>query len=232
MNTSTKHTNKNSAKRPEKSQAKSKRKYESARQLARQAGILASTREMLAEVGYNATTIRGLADRAGVAPGTLYNLYNSKDELVLSAVEDLLIDIGDRANAASPEGLARILALADNVASVMVGNPAYTEAMARALFRSEADDPLTSLLYARSLPFLTSQMEVAISLGEFPQHTNPRVVAEHLVAQGWGVVLAWIMGMMPLENLYTEYMRSYLMALHSSAEGETRQALSNRLAAL
>ncbi len=213
-------------------QTPAKRKYESARQLARQAGILASTREMLAEVGYNATTIRGLADRAGVAPGTLYNLYNSKDELVLAAVEDLLLDIGLRANAQAPVGMHRIIALADRTATVVVENPQYAEAMARALFRVEADDPLTGLLYARSLPFLVQQMKTGIKQGEFAEGTQPQTIAEHLVAQSWGITLAWVMGMISTDDLYKEYMRSQMMLLSGVAVGEAKNLLGERLAKL
>ena len=74
-------------------QSPSRKKYESPRQLERQANILATTREMLAEVGYSATTMRGLAQRANVAPGTLYNLYKSKDALVFAAVLLLSYDV-------------------------------------------------------------------------------------------------------------------------------------------
>lgn len=210
--------------------APTKRKYESARQLARQADILASTREMLAEVGYSATTIRGLADRAGVAPGTLYNLYNSKDELVLAAVEDLLIDIGHRANANSGAGLARVLSLSDNVATVVVEKPQYAEAMARALFRVEADDPLSGLLYARSLDFFIDHLDRGIKLGEIQPGTDTRVIAKHLVAQGWGIMLAWIMGMMSLEDLHGEYMRSQRMVLLAVVTDKLRPGLEAELA--
>ncbi|MEM9620892.1 MAG: TetR/AcrR family transcriptional regulator [Pseudomonadota bacterium] len=210
--------------------APTKRKYESARQLARQAGILESTRAMLAEVGYSSTTIRGLADRAGVAPGTLYNLYNSKDELVLAAVEDLLVDIGLRANATSGAGLERILSLADNVATVVVENPQYAEAMARALFRVEADDPLSGLLYARSLDFFADHVERGITQGEFLPGTKAHVIAKHLVAQGWGIMLAWIMGTITLDDLYAEYMRSHRMVLLGAVTPEFRPRLEADLA--
>ena len=67
-----------------------KRKYESPRQIARQAQILSAARDMLADEGYAKTTIRGLAERANVAPGTLYNLYGGKDALIIAAVDELL----------------------------------------------------------------------------------------------------------------------------------------------
>ena len=52
-----------------------RKKYESSRQLERQSHILATAREMISELGYAGTTMRSLAERAGVVPATLYNLY-------------------------------------------------------------------------------------------------------------------------------------------------------------
>ncbi len=70
-----------------------KRKYESARQIQRQSDILASARQMLSDVGYSGMTMRGLADKAGVAPATLYNLYGGKDELIMSNDSQVLDEI-------------------------------------------------------------------------------------------------------------------------------------------
>ncbi|NUP31518.1 MAG: TetR/AcrR family transcriptional regulator, partial [Streptomycetaceae bacterium] len=44
--------------------------------------ILDTARELVSEHGYAATTIRLIAQRAGVAPNTVYRYYASKDHLV------------------------------------------------------------------------------------------------------------------------------------------------------
>ena len=74
-----------------------KRKYESARQLERQSHIIETARRLLEEEGYEGMTMRGLAKQAGVAQGTLYNLYSSKDELVLAAINYVLEELGEKA---------------------------------------------------------------------------------------------------------------------------------------
>ncbi len=208
-----------------------KKKYESPRQLERQANILAATREMLADVGYHATTMRGLAERAGVVPGTLYNLYGSKDELVLTAVEDLLIEIGTRAMAESEPGLSRILKMTEITAATMEQNPEYAEAMARALFRSEKDDPLTEVLYARSLPATLDSLKTAQAHGDMRDDVDLEVLARHMVAQGWGIVMAWIMGLIDLSDLSREYVRSFAMTLMTGATEPARARLEALIAA-
>jgi len=206
-------------------QTLAKKKYESPRQLERQANILAATRDMLAEVGYAATTMRGLAQRAQVAPGTLYNLYKSKDALVFAAVEDLLNGVARRAIAESVGGLERILALVGEISATVEDSPAYAEAMARALFRVEKDDPLIGLLYTRSLPFLEDQIEIAKQRGQLNARADARVIARQLQAQSWGIVMAWVMGMIPLSDVREENLRCQVVILLHEACGEGRRLL-------
>ncbi|MCX7842794.1 MAG: TetR/AcrR family transcriptional regulator [Clostridia bacterium] len=44
--------------------------------------ILAVTRKLLSEYGYEKLNIRTIASRSGIATGTLYNYYKSKQEIV------------------------------------------------------------------------------------------------------------------------------------------------------
>lgn len=206
-----------------------KRKYESARQIARQASILKTTREMLSEVGYHATTIRGLAQKAGVAPGTLYNLYNSKDELVLAAVEDLLTEIYVEADRASQPGIERILAVGEGLADTTVSNPEYAEAMGRALFGVDADDPLTETLYARGIPEFERSLCEAQAAGEVREDIDVHAVAVQLQAQAWGIVMAWLMGIVSLQELKKEFMRCQLVILAQVACPTAAAGINNRI---
>jgi AcrR family transcriptional regulator len=206
-------------------QTLAKKKYESPRQLERQANILAATRDMLAEVGYSATTMRGLAHRAQVAPGTLYNLYKSKDALVFAAVEDLLNGVAQRVVDESVGGLERILALVGEISATVEDAPAYAEAIARALFRVEKGDPLIGLLYTRSLPFLEEQIEIAKQRGQLNASADARVIARQLQAQSWGIVMAWVMGMIGLADVRRENLRCQVVILLHEACGEGKRLL-------
>ncbi len=180
---------------------------------------------MLAEVGYSATTMRDLAHKANVAPGTLYNLYKSKDALIFAAVEDLLNALGERANQSSVEGVERILALIEQMAASIQNGPQYAEAMARALFRAERDEPLTRLLYSRSTPFLAHQIRVAMTRGQLRADTDPIIYARQMQAQNWGVILAWVMGPVELSEFRSELLRAQIMILLSAATADGQRLL-------
>ena len=60
------------------------------RQESRRHRILKVTREMVADHGYEGMVMSEVAERADVSPTTLYNLYNTKDELLLEALLSLI----------------------------------------------------------------------------------------------------------------------------------------------
>ena len=54
------------------------------------ARILEATRELLATIGLEATTLKAICDRAGVGAGSFYNLFDSKEDVVLSVVRSAI----------------------------------------------------------------------------------------------------------------------------------------------
>jgi AcrR family transcriptional regulator len=55
--------------------------------------MLQATLELLAEVGFDAMSIDGIAARAGVGKTTIYRRYTSKEELVADAIESVRQDV-------------------------------------------------------------------------------------------------------------------------------------------
>ena len=57
------------------------------------AAILRATFELVGEVGFEALTMEGIADRAGVGKATLYRRWSSKEELVIAVIEEFVSEI-------------------------------------------------------------------------------------------------------------------------------------------
>ena len=51
--------------------------------------ILQVSFEAFGELGYKRTTIKHIADRAGIAPGSIYTYFHDKDSLFLCAISDI-----------------------------------------------------------------------------------------------------------------------------------------------
>ncbi|MEM7218584.1 MAG: TetR/AcrR family transcriptional regulator [Pseudomonadota bacterium] len=211
----------------------SRRKYASPRQLRRQSGILAAARDMLDEVGYAGMTMRDLAKRANVAQGTLYNLYENKDALILAAVVELLDRLAAEALRRRPRpGIDAILNMIVVTSEQIVRTPRYAEAMARCLGNASPGDPLIEQLYRRTEPLVAEQLAIARDNGELRPEIDLDAVCTHLVAQGWGVIWAWVFGAIPLEAIIDERIRSYVLTLSGITVGEAQASLRRRLADL
>ena len=55
--------------------------------------ILEATRSLLAEGGLEATTVKAICTRAAIRPGSFYNLFASKEEVVLTVVRDAISSV-------------------------------------------------------------------------------------------------------------------------------------------
>lgn len=58
--------------------------------LETQAKILDATRMLIAESGLDGTTIKAICERSGVLPGSFYNLFDSKEQAVLTVVREAI----------------------------------------------------------------------------------------------------------------------------------------------
>src|ERR1700694_3570765 len=75
----------------------------------RERRIIAAARRLFDRKGYADTAMEEIADRAGVAVGTLYNYFPSKDDLLLAILRretDAIIESGERILQNPPKYLA------------------------------------------------------------------------------------------------------------------------------
>ena len=96
----------------------------------RRARILDAARSLIAERGYDAVTMRDLADHGMVSVPTLYKLFGSKNELLFAAVESYFADLlGQGEVVQSNDGLARIISLADILGRETPRHAAYARSL-------------------------------------------------------------------------------------------------------
>lgn len=63
------------------------------RRVSASADILDAALELLAERGFQATTIEAIAARAGVGRNTIYRRWSSKEELIADALQKLVVEV-------------------------------------------------------------------------------------------------------------------------------------------
>jgi len=131
----------------------------------RAGAVRVAVRRLVAARGFHGASMSAIAREAGVATGTAYVHYASKDELVLAAYVESKLELGRAATAAlapddAPEQLFRTLWLA--AYRHLAGSPAaaafllqvddspYAE-RAHALMMERDDDPLALVADARAI---------------------------------------------------------------------------------
>lgn len=180
------------------------------RQSARRHNILASVRDQLSRFGYEGVNMRSIAESANVSPTTLYNLYDSKDALVLAALDEHLSDLNEEIDSSSTEGLARLKLRAEVSAKGIMSNPRYAEAMIRVMFNADARAPISIYLFDRLVDGLTTDIATMQVLGEVRQDVDIPLLARTIMANNWTTLLMWSKGYIALLDLPEELVRSHI----------------------
>ncbi len=124
------------------------------RQQQRRDRILDTARELIAVYGYDGVRMRELAERAGVSPKTLYDQYNSKENLLWVAVEEKLSDAYRAIDAAEIDtGIDRLNHIARSLSEAVVESPAYALALAKLLTTNAASEfaDIATATYSKAL---------------------------------------------------------------------------------
>lgn len=155
--------------------------------------ILAAARRLMEQEGLDSLTMEEIAQAAGVAKGTLYLYFQSKDELIqalLSQVgEALALDL--EAILARPEPppdklrrtVTLLLQYVDQEQELF---PVYLRELVRSKSSREAASPFLRKHEERTLGLLTRLVSEGIASGEFI-NVNPRLLAYLIKGMGRAV---------------------------------------------
>jgi len=139
--------------------------------LATRERLLAAARELIEEGGYGSASVAAIAERAGVAAGTLYRHFSSKEELFVQVFRSVCEgeERAMRAAAASATGGAveRLEALLATFAQRALRNPRLAWALLA--------EPVDSLVDAERLAYrrryaelIAGELQAGVAAGEIP----------------------------------------------------------------
>jgi AcrR family transcriptional regulator len=147
--------------------------------------LLTAAQELIEEGGYGAATVIAIADRAGVAAGTLYRHFTSKEELFVELFrsvcsrEERAMRAAGLKMAAEASAAARLETVLATFAARALGNPRLAWALI-----AEPVDPLVDaqrLAYrGRYAALVAEQLRAGIAARELPEQ-NVELTAAALV---------------------------------------------------
>jgi AcrR family transcriptional regulator len=168
------------------------------------ASIMRAAGELLAERGYAACTIAAVAERAGVASGTVYNHFDAKAGLItelFTAVVGREVDVV-RANASRGSAAERLR----SVIETFGGRALKAPRQAYALLAEPVDPGVDALRLRFRESFrdvLADAVAYGVATGELPPQ-NPAIVAAALVgAIGEALTGQLVAGADDIETLAT-----------------------------
>ena len=130
------------------------------RQLRRRERILSAARELIARQGYDGVKMRDLAKAADVAPKTLYHQFESKENLLRTAVEERYRRTYRAIDDADIErGIDRLFFIVDTVATTTRKNLAYARALAPMLSSSTSFAEIRLRSYRKAIDQIDAEGE-------------------------------------------------------------------------
>jgi len=164
---------------------------------ARRAQILEQATEVFATRGYHGTSVSDLVEATGIARGTFYLYFESKEQIFLALLDALLRHVRasvrgvDRAPGAAPlqEQLEHI---AIRILQTLVDNQALTRIIFReAVGLDRAVDEQLAAFYGELQTWLCRSIEVGQALGML-RPANPALAAACVLGCFRGVVVSQV----------------------------------------
>ena len=158
-------------------------------QAARRQRVLVSALDLAAEGGYDAVQMRDVATRAGVALGTIYRYFPSKDALLAAAMVEWMEDLERRVSQRGPQGSTtaeRVYDVLRRAVATMERQPKLAEAVITAL---TSDDPA-----AGQASVSTTDVMTRVMLRAFPSDVDPATeaaIAKVLGHVWFSCMVAW-----------------------------------------
>ena len=175
--------------------------------------------------GFDAVKLRDVAEASGVALGTLYKYFRSKEEILLFAVNEDMERLEAVMVERPPKGEAAIERVSEFFARATRGfvrRPSY----AQAVLRGVASSPSSTAVQQAGFHLRLSRMVVAAMRGEAPLASRPlaepvgtqreqrvALVLEHV---WFACLLGWVSGLHPVKTV-TERMRDAVALLLEQA---------------
>ena len=154
--------------------------------------------KVFAKSGFHATRVSEVAKAAGVADGTIYLYFKSKEELLFSLFEDrvqkLLVFMKEELPK-QPNASARLRAVIDMQLGLLEGERELAEVITVIIRQS------TRLLKEFAAPHFLSYLEAIAQIvadgqasGEFRKDVSPSIAARAIFGALDGITLTWALG--------------------------------------
>ncbi len=159
--------------------------------------ILAAARQVIASKGPEALSMRALGARARLSVTTLYNLFGTKDDILVALIEDGVATVGPiLQDESTSDPFAAVQGLTVSPVAYLIENARIFRPMiAVGLYGNRGRAPHMQMLYGRLIASIEQLIEAAQAKQYFTQAISPRLVAAEVfysfrqALEDWGAGL-------------------------------------------
>jgi AcrR family transcriptional regulator len=198
--------------------------------LARRAAILEAARRMIAEIGYEAVTVRDLAERCRVSVPTLYNQFGGKDQLLGAAIEEHFLGVLNGAELSRADsGLDRLRRVIDQIAEQLLALAAYHRRLLEAFASLDQTAALQQHIAVQLTVVLDQELATMQANRQLEVWVETELIAEQLTSACISTALVWSSGLLPDEHLKPSMRYATGLVLASLLRGQATRLLQAQL---
>ena len=213
--------------------AKIRGKYASPAQAERRRRILRETLKLLQQESPADISMAQIADLSDVSTKTLYNLFTSRNGLLLAAAAQTRADTQTSANVISaPAGIPRILELTRRTMDTFERSPEFMKSAMSVVVGIRAEEEAEHHRVGMTQKWFHEALLVANSEDQLLLETDCILLSQLLAASQWGVTLMWQKGIISLETLRRQAVIKHCLDLMPFCRIETRNWLNDLLGSL
>ena len=213
--------------------AKQRGRYASPAQAERRRRILRETLKLLEEASPANISMAQIAELSDVSTKTLYNLFKSRNGLLLAAAAQTRADTQSSANVMSaPAGISRILELTRRTMDTFERSPEFMESAMSVVVGISAEDEAEHHRVGKTQQWFYEALLIAESEDQLLPGTDCMQLSQLLAASQWGVTLMWQKGLISLETFRRQAIIKHCVDLMPFCRMDTRKWLDDLLASV
>lgn len=198
----------------------------------RRGRIMAAARRLVVERGYDGLTMRDLARAARVSVPTLYNLFGSKDAILVAELEASAVRIASRLTSGGDSFFERGMASFDAGMALIEESPELYRAAMRMFMTSPETAPMRRRVEDGYIAIMAANLSAAKAAGQLADWAEPAIVARHMFGLYVSAFLAWGGGELDLPSFRAAALSGLCHLLIGVARGSFATEVEERIRAL
>ncbi|HTL34849.1 MAG TPA: TetR/AcrR family transcriptional regulator [Kofleriaceae bacterium] len=185
----------------------------------RRARIGRAARQLVASRGYEGLTMRELARVAKVAVPTLYNLFGSKDAILVAELEASARQVASQLQLGGPSFFARGMAAFEMGMKLVEDSPEFYRACMQMFLTSPETAEMRRNIEAGYIAIMAGNLTDAKAAGQLADWAEPDLAARHMFAIYISALIGWGVGELDLATFRAAALSGVCHVLAGVARG-------------